>query len=159
MKPTTARPRLVLALLMVGASLTGCSREAAPDDDAALYQSNAATLTPGVQPVRVGEGGPAFRACAGVGQVVNLSPAGERYLAVRTAPFAEADEVVRLGDGAKMYLCSRSLDQRWQGVVIPPADSPTSDCGVTASLAGPRAYAGPCRSGWVLSGFVQPSAG
>ncbi len=158
MNHVAARSRLLLALLMCGMPLAGCSREAAPDDDAALYQSNAATLTPGVQPVRVGEGGPAFRACASIGQVVNLSPAGERYLAVRTAPFAEADEVVRLGDGAKMYLCSRSLDQRWQGVVVPPADAPTSDCGVTASLAGPRAYAGPCKSGWVLSGFVQPSA-
>eukprot|EP01037_Dinobryon_pediforme_P028167 gene28167-31330_t len=155
MNHIVARSRWLLALLLCAAPLAGCSREAAPDDDAALYQSNAATLTPGVQPVRVGEGGPAFRACASVGQVVNLSPAGERYLAVRTAPFAEADEVVRLGDGAKMYLCSRSLDQRWQGVVVPPADAPTSDCGVTTSLAGPRAYAGPCKSGWVLSGFYR----
>ncbi|WP_010183260.1 hypothetical protein [Sphingomonas sp. PAMC 26605] len=159
MNHVVVRSRLLLALLLCGTPIAGCSREAAPDDDAALYQSNAATLTPGVQPVRVGEGGPAFRACASIGQVVNLSPAGEQYLAVRTAPFAEAGEVVRLGDGAKMYLCSRSLDQRWQGVVVPPADAPTSDCGVTASLAGPRAYAGPCKSGWVLSGFVQPSAG
>ncbi|MEG3176285.1 hypothetical protein U1872_08600 [Sphingomonas sp. RB3P16] len=146
---------LTILALLSSALLAGCSREAAPDNDAELYQANAATLTPGVQPVRIGEGGPAFRACASVGQVVNLSPSGERYLAVRAAPFAEADEVTRLPDGAKLYLCSRSLDQRWHGVVVAPADAPTTDCGVTVSVAAPQAYAGPCKSGWVSSGFVR----
>lgn len=150
--------RLWFALLLVGMPLAGCSRETPQSDDTVLYQANAATLTPGVQPVRIGEGGPAFRACASVGRVVNLSPAGERYLSMRAAPFVEADEVLRLDDGARLYLCTRSLDQRWLGVVVPPADAPTSDCGVTASFAGPRAYAGPCKSGWVSSGFVQQAA-
>uniref|UniRef100_UPI0035CC00AD hypothetical protein n=1 Tax=uncultured Sphingomonas sp. TaxID=158754 RepID=UPI0035CC00AD len=149
------RRAAALALLFVAAALAGCSREGVAGNDAELYQSNAATLTPGVQPVRVGEGGPAFRACASVGQVVNVSPSGEAYLSVRAAPFVEADEVVRLADGAKLYLCTRSLDQRWQGVVVPPAGAPTDDCGVATSFAGPRPYAGPCKSGWVLSGFVR----
>lgn len=147
-------PRRALALLLLLAA-AGCSRQGVGDNDAALYQANTAALTPGVQPVRVGEGGPSFRACASVGEVVNLSPAGEAYLTVHAAPFAEADEVTRLNDGAHVFLCSRSLDQRWQGVVVPPADTPAADCGVTASFASPRAYAGPCKSGWVLSGFVR----
>lgn len=149
------RPFLALAPLLAVILLGGCSRRGGADDDAALYQANAAALTPGVQPVRVGEGGPAFRACASVGEIVNLSPAGETYLPVRAAPFAEADEVTRLNDGARVFLCTRSLDQRWQGVVVPPADSPGADCGVTASFASARAYPGPCKSGWVLSGFVR----
>lgn len=144
-----------LAFLLL---LSACSREGmAGDNDSELYQTNAVALTPGVKPVRIGEGGPAFRACASIGQVVNLSPSGERYLPLRAAPFAEADEVAQLNEGSTLYLCTRSLDQRWQGVVVPPADAPTSDCGVTASVAGPRAYTGPCRSGWVLSGFVRPA--
>ena len=148
--------RTVLAL---GLLLSACSRETGPGNDAALYQSNSAMLTPGVQPVRVGEGGPASRACPSTGQVSNLSPAGEAYLPVRAAPFAEADEVARLNDGARVYLCARSLDQRWQGVVVPPADTPDSDCGATAPLAGPQDYAGPCKSGWVLTAFVRPTTG
>jgi hypothetical protein len=147
-----------LVLVLFLAAVAGCSRRSAPDDDAALYQANTATLTPGVQPVRIGEGGPAFRGCASVGEVVNLSPAGEAYLPVRAAPFAEADEVARLNEGARIYLCTRSLDQRWQGVVVPPTGTPGADCGVTAAFASPRAYAGPCKSGWVLGGFVRQAA-
>lgn len=143
--------------LALGLLLTACSPTTAPDNAADLYQADTATLTPGVQVVRVGEGGPAYPACTGTGTVVNLSPAGETYLALRAAPFAEADEVARLGEGAKLFLCTRSLDQRWQGVVVPPADAPANDCGVTTALAGARPYAGPCKSGWVLTGFVRPA--
>ena len=145
---------LVLALFLVA-----CSREVSSGNDAELYQSNSAVLTPGVQPVRVGEGGAAYPACTGTGTVVNLSPSGESYLSLRAAPFAEANEVTRLNDGAPLFLCSRSLDQRWQGVVVPPIDTPNADCGVTTPLAGAQAYAGPCKSGWVLTAFVRPSAG
>lgn len=148
--------RSILAMALL---LTACSREGAFSNDPSLYQSNTAALTPGVQAVRVGEGGPAYPACASSGEVVNLSPEGEAYLPLRAAPFAEAEEIARLGEGAKLFLCQRSLDQRWQGVVVPPADSPQADCGVTATLASARAYTGPCKSGWVLSGFVRPVAG
>ena len=146
--------RTVLALVLL---LAACSRETGTGNDAILYQSNSATLSPGVQPVRVGEGGSASRACAGTGQVFNLSPAGEAYLPVRAAPFAEADEVLRLNEGAPLFLCTRSIDQRWQGVVVPPADAPNSDCGATAALAGPQDYRGPCKSGWVATAFVRPT--
>ena len=102
------RSILVIALL-----LTACSREGAFSNDPSLYQSNTTTLTPGVQAVRVGDGGPAYPACASSGVVVNVSPEGEAYLPLRAAPFAEAQEVARLGEGAKLFLCQRSLDQRW----------------------------------------------
>jgi hypothetical protein len=89
---------------------------------------------------------------------VNVSPQGQPYLPVRAAPFAEAEEVAKLGSGAKLFLCQRSIDQRWQGVVVPPETTPDSDCGVASPVASAQAYAGPCRSGWVLSSFVRPSA-
>ncbi len=139
--------------------LCACAKQGPGGNDADLYSANTATLSPGVQAVRIGEGGPAYPACTSMGTVTNLSPAGETYLPLRAAPFAEADETARLGEGATLFLCSRSLDQRWQGVVVPPANAPASDCGVTAALASARSYAGPCRSGWVLSSFVRPSAG
>lgn len=146
------------SLLAFALLLSACSREAAFSNDPSLYQSNSASLTPGVQAVRVGDGGPSYPACASTGLVVNVSPEGEAYLPVRAAPFAEADEVAKLGNGAKIFLCQRSIDQRWQGVVVPPVAAPASDCGVATAVASPRAYAGPCRSGWVLSGFVRPVA-
>lgn len=146
------------SILAIALLVSACSREAAFRDDPSLYQSNTTALTPGVQAVRIGEGGPAYPACASAGVVVNLSPEGEAYLPVRAAPFAEAQEIARLGEGAKLFLCQRSLDQRWQGVVVPPAGSAQIDCGVTAPLATARAYAGPCKAGWVLSGFVRPVA-
>jgi hypothetical protein len=146
----------VLCLLLLACSPRGTSGDAD-----AIYNAGEqeAQLSPGMQPVRIGEGGTALPACAGAGVVVNLSPAGETYLSLRTAPFAEASEVARLGNGTALLLCSHSLDQRWQGVVVPPAGATTTDCGVGAPVAAPRGYAGPCKSGWVSSAFVQTRAG
>lgn len=148
--------RTVLGLCLL---LAACSRGSGMGNDSDLYDTNTTALSPGVQPVQTGEGGSAFPACAGTGEVVNLSPAGEAYLPLRAAPFAEADEVARLGTGRRVFLCSHSLDQRWQGVVVAPAETPSADCGVTGPLAAPRPYAGRCKSGWALSSFLRPVAG
>lgn len=156
MARTAHRFTLAIGVLFIASA---CTRQPPSGNDADLYQANSAVLTPGVQAVRIGEVGPSYPACASSGTVVNVSPAGETYLPLRAAPFAEADEVARIGEGARMFLCSRSLDQRWQGVVVPPADAPATDCGVTASLPAARAYDGPCKSGWVPTSFVRPVAG
>ncbi|WP_267389630.1 hypothetical protein [Sphingomonas sp. GC_Shp_3] len=146
----------VLCLLL----LTCSSRGSSGDADA-IYNAGEqeAQLSPGVQPVRIGEGGAAFAACAGSGVVVNLSPTNESYLSLRAAPFTEASEVARLTNGTALLLCSHSLDQRWQGVVVPPAGGGAADCGVDAPIATARGYTGPCKSGWVSSAFVQARAG
>lgn len=146
----------VLCLLLLA-----CSRGGGIGNDDALFNAGEAVspLSPGTRPVRIGEGGPAFAGCASTGRVVNVSPEGVTYLPVRAAPFLEADEVARLGEGAKLFVCTRSIDQRWQGVVVPPADTPDADCGVAAPVAAPRGYAGPCTSGWVSSAFVRLVAG
>ena len=145
--------------LAIGLSLLlgGCTGRGDFGNDASLYQTgnDTAVLSPGTRAVRIGESGPTAPACA-AGQVVNLSPSGLAALPVRTAPFDEASEVARLDEGARVYLCTRSLDQRWQGVVVPPADAPDSDCGVTARLDASRDYAGPCRAGWVLGTYLRP---
>jgi hypothetical protein len=130
------------------------------NEDALLNAGEMAVpLSPGTQPVRIGEGGPAFEACNSLGRVVNLSPSGETYLPVRAAPFTEADEQMRLGEGAQLHVCTRSIDQRWLGVVVAPPEAPETDCGVSAPVASPRAYAGPCKSGWVSSAFIRLIAG
>lgn len=145
---------------LLGLALAGCTHRSDLGNDAALYPTGdeRATLSPGTQAVRIGESGSAFPACAATGQVVNLSPAGMPYLSLRAAPFDEASEVARLPQGARVFLCTRSLDQDWQGVIVPPANAPDADCGVTARIEGPRDYAGPCRAGWALGTFVRPSA-
>lgn len=137
--------------------LLACSRGGRDGNDDALLNAGETdtTLTPGTQPVRIGEGGPSFAACATDGKVVNISADGETYLPVRAAPFANAAEVARLGDGARLFVCTRSIDQGWLGVVVQPAAQPRADCGVAAPVGAVRGYAGPCASGWVSSAFVR----
>lgn len=145
-----------LCIVLAGCSQSrGIGNDGAPDGAAEA----SAPLSPGTKPVRIGEGGAAFAACASIGRVVNISPAGETYLPVRSAPFVEAGEVAQLGEGARLFICTRSIDQRWQGVVVPPPDAPATDCGVSVPVAAPRGYAGPCTSGWVASAFVRLIAG
>lgn len=114
---------LVLALCL---PLIACSQSRGVGNDTGLFGSdNSTAMTPGARAVQIGEGGPTFNACATVGRVVNLSPGGETYLPVRAAPFVEADELVQLSNDARIYVCTRSIDQRWQGVVVPPPTHPT----------------------------------
>lgn len=145
----------MLCLLVVG-----CSNSTGMGNDLAVTAEEATPqpMRPGVRPVRIGEGGPGFKACAYTARVVNITIDGAPTLPVRAAPFAEADELFRLPEGAAMFACTRSIDQRWQGVVVPPADAPDTDCGVSAPVTSVRDYAGPCRSGWVASAFVRLTA-
>ena len=149
------RSLLPLCLLLLAA----CSQSTGFGNEiVAAAQPVAEPMRPGIRPVRIGEGGPSFAACAYTARVVNASGGGEASLAVRAAPFVEADEVRRLSDGTKLFACTRSIDQRWQGVVVPPAEAPDSDCGVTSPVGSARDYAGPCTSGWVASAFVRLTA-
>lgn len=111
-------------------------------------------LDPGAQPVRIGEGGPGFNACLGTGRVVNTAS-----LDVRQAPFSEASRIDGIAPDTNVAICSRSLDQRWLGVVYHPVDQPDLDCGVSGPVERRRGYDGPCKSGWVSSAFVRLVAG
>jgi hypothetical protein len=94
-----------------------------------------------------------------MGQATRVGPQG---LSVRSAPFAEAKALAQLAEGARVHVCTRSIDQKWLGVVIPPpvteGAAPT-DCGVREPVDRKQAYAGPCTSGWVSSAYVRLVAG
>ena len=104
--------------------------------------------------VTIGEDGPRLDACAAMGQAVRV---GTQGLAIRAAPFAEAQEVGRLAEGARALVCTRSLDQKWLGVVVVP--QPPTDCGLSEPVDRKQAYAGPCLSGWVSSASIRLVAG
>ncbi|MET0370886.1 MAG: hypothetical protein ABW039_05850 [Sphingobium sp.] len=114
------------------------------------------------RPVTIGEDGPRFAACSGRGQVTGV---GAKGLAVRAAPFGDAPETARLATGDRPYICARSIDQKWLGIVAPPpaeatGDAPDGatvavDCGVTDPVDSRRPYDGPCASGWVSSAAIR----
>jgi hypothetical protein len=123
------------------------------------------------RPVTIGEDGPRLDACGALGVV--KAPGGSGALDMRAAPFGEAKLLGTLGAGTRVHVCTRSIDQRWLGVVVEPVPAPPPednaagnviapepvDCGVSSPVEAKRAYAGPCRSGWVSSAFVQLVAG
>jgi hypothetical protein len=84
--------------------------------------------------------------------------AGER-LTVRSAPFENSAESGAVPAGARFFICSRSHDQRWLGVVYDESGALAPACGVSRPAASRRAYEGPCRSGWVSSALVKQIAG
>lgn len=115
------------------------------------------SVAPSARAVRIGEAGPNFAACATRGTVVNTG--GEPTLPVRASPFADAETVGNgLAQGSRLIVCTQTIDQRWMGVIVPPADAPESDCGVGVRVSSPRAYDGPCVAGWVNTAFVRSSA-
>ena len=129
-------------------SLAGAPREDVPESrmDA-----------PVARPVMIGEDGARFDACGGLGQVVRPGPDG---LSLHAAPFADSKQLARLAEGQRAFVCTRSLDQKWLGVVVPPAPgadgtAPAADCGVGAPVDRRQPYAGPCASGWVASAYVR----
>jgi len=114
---------------------------------------------PGEQPVRIGEGGPRFSACQGLGRVADLR---EAELEVLIAPFDSAGRKDALSIGQLVHICSRSHDQQWLGIVYAPAPTEGAeamDCGVSTPVRSKRDYDGPCKSGWVESTFVKLVAG
>ena len=133
-------------------SLAGAPREVVPDS---RIESTLA------RPVTIGEDGPRLDACGVMGQVTR---AGGNGLALRAAPFAEAKSVATLEEGARLHVCTRSIDQKWLGVVVRPAPAdgdgtPAVDCGVSSPVDRKQAYEGPCASGWVASAYVRLVAG
>lgn len=115
-----------------------------------------ASLLPGqVAPVRIGESGPSFAACAARATTRNLAAGSEQRLPLRAAPFESAKAVGALQPGATFFICSRSIDQRWFGIVLDTEEGASLQCGVSAPVPARRDYDGPCRSGWVSSAYVK----
>lgn len=104
-------------------------------------------------PVRVGELGPAFNACGHAGTTRNVGAGGT--LPVKAAPFDTAADAGQIAAGARFFICTRSHDQRWLGVVHEAGGTLSAGCGVSQPVTSRRAYDGPCRSGWVPSASVR----
>lgn len=133
-------------------SLAGAARDTMSDSRMDMPVERAVTI---------GEDGPRMDACGAMGQVIRTGAAG---LTVRAAPFADAREKARMPEGARAYICTRSIDQKWLGVVvIAPLvggeQAPADTCGVASPVDRKQAYDGPCVSGWVSSAYIRLIAG
>jgi len=158
---TPATPPMFCVLLAFSA-LTACGEPVRDDhfaNQAAREDPPVAAAAPVQQKraVRVGELGPNFAACGGAGTTRHLK-AGES-LPVRAAPFESAAEAGGIPSGARFYVCARSIDQKWLGVVYDDSGALDDSCGVSTPTTKRRDYDGPCRSGWVASAFVRLVAG
>lgn len=116
---------------------------------------------PVARAVTIGEDGPRLDACGGMGQVLRTGAGGQP---LRAAPFGDAKVLATLNEGDRAYICTRSLDQKWLGVVLapPPAadnEAQAPDCGVSSPVDRKQPYDGPCVSGWVASAYVRLIAG
>lgn len=144
---------LLVALLLI--ALAACGEREAPDGGPVAPAPTRARVEAPVSatPVRVGDAGPAFRACQSAG-----TPRGDAPLSVRAGPFDAASVAGAVAPGGRFFVCARSIDQSWLGVVYDPAGALSPGCGVSAPLPEGRDYAGPCRSGWVASAAVRTVA-
>ncbi len=146
-------------LLLLSLFLSSCGDPEDVSNRAARNEGETAadTLTAAARPVRIGELGPNFAACSAAGTTRNLKP-GEA-LTVRSAPFENAEESGKVAAGARFFICTRSHDQKWFGIVYDEGGSLAERCGVTEPVTRRGDYDGPCRSGWVQSAFVKVVAG
>lgn len=151
--------RTVLAAAIGAMALAACNpdvEQTSGTGTAPLNRGEVNASNELVAPVVIGESGPRFNACQATGVI--RSVAGDGTLPVRAAPFDEAREVTVLTNGDAVFVCTRSHDQRWLGVVFSDGRELAGVCGVSAPVPSRRPYDGPCESGWVSSAFVQLGA-
>jgi len=111
----------------------------------------------GQRPVRVGLSGPDMDACLTTGAVQGLDRNGDNFLTVRARPSRVAPALDQLRTGRQVWMCDGDGVSGWTGIVY--ATEPGQECDVGSPVASPRAYAGPCRQGWVASRYLRVVAG
>jgi hypothetical protein len=142
------------------AVLAGCGEPVENNhfaDSIEIERPEPAPVTVDSVAVRVGELGPSFDACNAAGTTRNLG--GNDALTVRAAPFDAAAETGSVPAGIQFFVCTRSHDQDWMGIVYNEGGTLDPSCGVSAPVTSARAYEGACKSGWVASPFVKLIAG
>ena len=157
----TAQRASILACLL----LAGCGEPAAVNDSAqgsttppyVRAESDPSLLSNMVQPVRIGELGPSFAACNARGAVRDRNAAGP--LPVRTAPYEQSEQIAAVAPGSEFFICSRTNDQRWFGIVFDEGGQASERCGVSGPVPERRIYRGPCAAGWVASASVRMISG
>ena len=110
-----------------------------------------------VQPVRIGELGRNFAACNARGAARERNATGP--VPVRAAPYEESSQIAALAPGSQFFICSRTNDQRWFGIVYDEGGQASERCGVSAPVSQRRIYRGPCAAGWVASASVRLVSG
>jgi len=153
--------RLLAAALPAAllASLAGCDNRPVKDGPGATtpryerVEPDTDMLRGAVTPVRVGELGPSFAACAARGEPRTRTLQGP--LPVRAAPFEQAQQIDQLPPSADFHICSRSIDQQWFGIVYDEGGRAAERCGVDRPVPARRDYQGPCAAGWVSSAVVR----
>lgn len=156
------RMRPIKSPLLVVLLVAGCQKPPEPGDSRGSTtpryerpREDSSPLEQALEPVRIGELGPNFPACETRGTTRGRSA---EALVVRAAPYQAAREVDRLPAGAQFFVCSRSLDQKWFGLVYDSSSATGEPCGVSRPVPSRRDYDGPCRSGWVASVSVRLAA-
>ncbi|HEY1606611.1 MAG TPA: hypothetical protein VGF77_13545 [Allosphingosinicella sp.] len=153
------RAPVFLPIIASALALAGCGTSVSDNNGSADQNLASAsdTVTPVPIPVRVGELGPNFQACNADGTTRHLD-AGQS-LPVRSAPFDNAPQTGAVPVDARFFVCNRSLDEKWFGIVYDKSGALASSCGVSEPADTRHDYAGPCRSGWVQSAYVKSIAG
>jgi hypothetical protein len=107
-----------------------------------------------VNPVVIGAGGPSFAACSAAG-MIRRRAGGAAPVPVRAAPYEAAAQIDSLGADAHFFICSRSQDEAWFGIVYDEGGQASERCGVSGPVPDRRDYHGPCAAGWVSSAVVR----
>lgn len=127
-------------------SVRGGKAQALP----ASAQAAPASSADGVMAVMVG-GDRKAAACPVSGEIIGLKNGST--LSVRSGPATTHARLDRLGNGRRVYVCDGSADEKWLGVVYAATEG--QDCGVATPAKDAKAYAGPCKVGWVNAGWVR----
>lgn len=146
----------LLALL-----LAACGGEPVRDDhfanDVVAERGDPAKVTSQAVPVRIGDLGPSFDACSAAGTTRRVG--ADATLPVRAAPFETAAQTARIEPGHRFFVCARTHDQKWFGIVFDADGALSESCGVSSPVTAGQPYPGPCSSGWIASAFVKVIAG
>lgn len=157
MKAQLALVPLFLAMTACGERAADVNAQGSTTPPYVRAENTASVLRETVTPVRVGEAGPNFAACTARGAVRERT--GADAVPVRAAPFEASEEIDFLEPGAEFFICARTHDQRWFGIVYDSGGVAAERCGVSVPVPDRRAYQGPCAAGWVPSARIRLISG
>ena len=153
------------AVILTSLLLAACGEPAAVNETAqgsttppyVRPETDPSLLANMVQPVTIGDLGPSFAACNARGAARDRP--GPVSIPVRAAPYEASEQIAALGAGAEFFICSRTNDQRWFGIVYDEGGAASERCGVSNRIEARRIYRGPCAAGWVGSASVRLVSG